>query len=261
MFCVHPGGGLGWSYTGLLRHLTPDQPVYALQARGLTEPDVLPASVEEMAADYLEQIRTVQPTGPYHLLGWSFGGLIAHAMATRLQARGEEVATLAVVDAYPDNAQALPEAPELSKRQWLGVLLDDIGGGDIFAPGWLEAHPDGADGTADLVADLCRETGLPARLLEGEASFPLLDILLNDQELMRKFAPERFHGDMLLFRAVEEIPGYRRDPLHVADAWLSFVDGALVVHGVPDHHYRMMREESLDRIGPVVAAALDRARS
>ncbi len=261
LFCVHPGGGLGWSYTGLLRHLTPDQPVYALQARGLTEPDVLPASVEEMAADYLEQIRTVQPTGPYHLLGWSFGGLIAHAMATRLQARGEEVATLAVVDAYPDNAQALPEAPELSKRQWLGVLLDDIGGGDIFAPGWLEAHPDGADGTADLVADLCRETGLPARLLEGEASFPLLDILLNDQELMRKFAPERFHGDMLLFRAVEEIPGYRRDPLHVADAWLSFVDGALVVHGVPDHHYRMMREESLDRIGPVVAAALDRARS
>lgn len=147
LFCVHPGGGLGWSYTGLLRHLAPDQPVYALQARGLTEPDVLPASVEEMAADYLGQIRTVQPTGPYHLLGWSFGGLIAHAMATRLQEQGEEVATLAVVDAYPDNAQALPEAPELSKRQWLGVLLDDIGGGDIFAPGWLEAHPDGADGT------------------------------------------------------------------------------------------------------------------
>ncbi|MEU5733118.1 amino acid adenylation domain-containing protein [Streptomyces antimycoticus] len=260
LFCVHPGGGLGWSYTGLLRHLAPDQPVYALQARGLTEPDVLPASVEEMAADYLRQIRTVQPTGPYHLLGWSFGGLIAHAMATRLQEQGEEVATLAVVDAYPDNAQALPEAPELSKRQWLGVLLDDIGGGDIFAPGWLEAHPDGADGTAGLVADLCRETGLPARLLEGEAGFPLLDILRNDQELMRKFAPERFQGDMLMFRALEEIPGYRRDPLHVADAWLPFVDGALVVHGVPDHHYRMMREESLNRIGPVVAKALEPGR-
>lgn len=260
LFCVHPGGGLGWSYTGLLRHLAPDQPVYALQARGLTEPDVLPASVEEMAADYLRQIRTVQPAGPYHLLGWSFGGLIAHAMATRLQAEGEEVAVLAVVDAYPDNAQALSEAPELGKRQWLGVLLDDIGGGDIFAPGWLETHPDGADGTADLVADLCRETGLPTRLLEGETSFPLLDILLNDQELMRKFAPDRFQGDMLLFRAVEEIPGYRRDPLHVADAWLSFVDGALVVRGVPDHHYRMMREESLARIGPVVAAALEPGR-
>lgn len=77
---------------------------------------------------------------------------------------------------------------------------------------------------------------------------------------MRKFAPERFQGDMLMFRALEEIPGYRRDPLHVADAWLPFVDGALVVHGVPDHHYRMMREESLNRIGPVVAKALEPGR-
>ncbi|MEU8827325.1 amino acid adenylation domain-containing protein [Streptomyces sp. NPDC048636] len=265
LFCVHPGGGLGWSYTGLLRHLAPDQPVYALQARGLTEPDILPASVEEMADDYLRRIREVWPNGPYHLLGWSFGGLIAHAMATRLRNEGAEVGVLAVVDAYPDNAQALPNAPELTKRQWLGVLLDDIGGGDVFAPGWLAAHPDGVEGdnggADDLVADLSRETGLPERLLTGERGFPLLDILLNDQELMRKFAPERFDGDMLLFMAEDEIPGYRRDPLHVPGAWRPYVGGRLQVHGVGDHHYRMMREESLARIGPVLAAALRRARS
>jgi enterobactin synthetase component F len=260
LFCVHPGGGLGWSYTGLMRHLAPDQPVYALQARGLTEPDVLPASIKEMAADYLDQIRTVQPTGPYHLLGWSFGGLIAHAMATRLQSEGEEVATLTVIDAYPDNQQALPDLPELSKRQWLGVLLDDIGGGDIFAPGWLAAHPDGVDDGDQLAADLSRETGLPGWLLEGEHSFPLLDIFLNDQELMRKFAPDRFEGDMLLFTADQEIPGYQRDATHVPEAWQPHVSGTLKTHRIPAHHYHLLREESLTQLGPILAQALDTAR-
>ncbi|EFL25694.1 enterobactin synthetase component F [Streptomyces himastatinicus ATCC 53653] len=257
LFCVHPGGGLGWSYTGLMRHLAPDQPVYALQARGLTEPDVLPANVQEMAADYLDQIRTVQPTGPYHLLGWSFGGLIAHAMATRLQSEGEEVATLTVIDAYPDNDQALPDLPDLGKRQWLGVLLDNIGGGDIFAPGWLEAHPDGIDDGDQLIADLSRETGLPKRLLEGEHGFPLLDIFLNDQELMRKFAPERFEGDLLLFTADEEIPGYERDALHVPESWQPYVSGEVKVHGVPAHHYHLLREQALTVVGPTLARALD----
>lgn len=59
--------------------------------------------IEEMAADYAEQIRSVQPTGPYHLLGWSLGGVLAHAVATRLEELGEEVALLAVLDAYPQH--------------------------------------------------------------------------------------------------------------------------------------------------------------
>ncbi len=54
-----------------------------------------------MAAHYVQPIRHVQPTGPYHLLGWSFGGLVAHAIATRLQNAGEQVDLLALLDAYP----------------------------------------------------------------------------------------------------------------------------------------------------------------
>jgi thioesterase domain-containing protein len=52
-------------------------------------------------ADYTDQIRKVQPRGPYRLLGWSAGGRIAHAVATDLQQRGEQIALLAVLDAYP----------------------------------------------------------------------------------------------------------------------------------------------------------------
>ena len=71
-----------------------------MQARSLLERDALPESLEDVAADYLRLIREIQPARPYSLLGWSFGGLVA-AIATQLQAMGEEVSILALLDSYP----------------------------------------------------------------------------------------------------------------------------------------------------------------
>ncbi|MFE9423599.1 amino acid adenylation domain-containing protein [Kitasatospora sp. NPDC006697] len=116
LFCVHPGFGLGWSYRGLAEELTDGRPLYALQARSLSERDGLPETVEAMAADYVEQIRAVQPAGPYHLLGWSFGGAVAHAMAAQLQATGEQVALVAVLDCYPGAEPGLPGPAELREE-------------------------------------------------------------------------------------------------------------------------------------------------
>ena len=56
LFCIHPGGGLSLSYAGLLRHLPPDRPVYGLQARGIVQPEMAPATLEDMAADYSRTI-------------------------------------------------------------------------------------------------------------------------------------------------------------------------------------------------------------
>jgi thioesterase domain-containing protein len=73
-----------------------DQPVYGLQSVGQAY-----ASVADMAADYVRRIREVQPTGPYHLLGASFGGLVAHEMAAQLEDLGQPVAMVALLDSYP----------------------------------------------------------------------------------------------------------------------------------------------------------------
>ncbi|MFJ9768407.1 amino acid adenylation domain-containing protein [Streptomyces erythrochromogenes] len=107
LFCVHPGAGLSWCYAPLLPYLDPDRPVYGLQSPALTDPGFAPTSVEELARRYTVHLRSIQPSGPYHLLGWSFGGLVAHAIATELRAAGEDVAFLCVVDGYP--AEAFPE--------------------------------------------------------------------------------------------------------------------------------------------------------
>ncbi|WP_328675201.1 non-ribosomal peptide synthetase [Streptomyces sp. NBC_00343] len=96
----HGGGGLGWAFFTFAPYV-PDRPAYALQSRGSGGTDQLAGSVEEMIDDYLTQILEVQPEGPYNLVGWSYGGPLAHAVAVELEQRGHEVDILAILDSKP----------------------------------------------------------------------------------------------------------------------------------------------------------------
>lgn len=100
IFCVHGAGGNVLLYKDLAKHLGPNQPVYGLQSRGLDGQQPFLDSVEEMAAYYLEEIQTVQPHGPYHLLGYCLGGTIALEMAQRLVETGEKVTFLGLLETY-----------------------------------------------------------------------------------------------------------------------------------------------------------------
>ncbi len=100
-FCVHGVGGNVLGFRDLVRHLGNDQPFYALQPQGLDGKRECLKSVPEMAALYLQEIRKVQPQGPYRIGGYSFGGLVAYEMAQMIEAQGEQVALLALFDSYP----------------------------------------------------------------------------------------------------------------------------------------------------------------
>jgi phthiocerol/phenolphthiocerol synthesis type-I polyketide synthase E len=97
-FCVHGAGGNVLIYRDLSQNLGPDQPFYGLQAPGLDGSRPPLTRIEEMAALYVKEIRTVQPYGPYLLGGYCMGGTIAYEMAQQLRARGEQVALLALFD-------------------------------------------------------------------------------------------------------------------------------------------------------------------
>ncbi|MDH4390250.1 MAG: thioesterase domain-containing protein, partial [Aquabacterium sp.] len=98
LFCVHPQSGWALCFSALTQALPTDQPVWALQARGLMPGEAPHDSMASMVADYLQAVRSVQPTGPYHLLGYSSGGIAAQAMASALAEAGEQVALLALLD-------------------------------------------------------------------------------------------------------------------------------------------------------------------
>jgi acetoacetyl-CoA synthetase len=105
LFIVHGIFGNVLQLLGLAERLQADRPVYALQARGV-DPRLEPhRTIAEMAAAYIDAIRALQPTGPYALAGYSFGGLIAFEMACRLRESGEQVDLLVLfeTDVYHGN--------------------------------------------------------------------------------------------------------------------------------------------------------------
>lgn len=132
IFCLPPGGGLGWVYAGLLRDLDSRRPLYCLQVEDSIPERPLPTSIKAAADEYLKLIREIQPVGPYHLLGWSFGGLLAQIVGCSLQRDHQDVSLLAIIDGYPpqegEDLDWLPLedprpnyfalSPERRKRVW-----------------------------------------------------------------------------------------------------------------------------------------------
>ena len=109
LFTVHPATGISWGFATMLHGLDTQRPLIGLQMPGLApeDPEQITAhTLIELADDYIAQMRSVQPEGPYHLLGWSFGGILAHRLAARLQELGEDVAFLGILDAFPDGQAA-----------------------------------------------------------------------------------------------------------------------------------------------------------
>ncbi|WP_416906141.1 amino acid adenylation domain-containing protein [Micromonospora echinospora] len=100
LFCVYPGGGQ-W-YVHLAEYLPPGRPVAALEWPGMHRQVPSPQSIGQVAEIFLRQIRTVRPTGPYHLLGWCGSGPVTGEMAARLLREGERV-TYVLLDPSQDS--------------------------------------------------------------------------------------------------------------------------------------------------------------
>ncbi|MCF1594979.1 amino acid adenylation domain-containing protein [Streptomyces muensis] len=249
LFCLHPGGGFSWCYAGLVRHLGADVPVYGIQARGLDGEGGLPGSMEEMTEDYLARIRSVQPHGPYRLAGWSFGGLAAHALATRLRAEGEDVSMLALLDAYPPDENADTSDP----------VEHEVVAHNLQAMGF---EFDMAELIADQEAVLLRfreflQAGDRALgQLEARDMLALKDVYVNNVRIMRKFVPEFFDGDVLFVSAEHKSEADRKGRLNV-NLWQPFTGGSLDVCAIESTHGNLMTDSRhMARIGRFLAGRL-----
>jgi acyl-coenzyme A synthetase/AMP-(fatty) acid ligase/thioesterase domain-containing protein len=133
LFVVAGGGGLGLAFTAFARHLGPDRPTYALQAHSLESRGLPDFSVAAAARRHIAELRRVQPVGPYHLAGHSFGGLVALEMAHRLRAEGDDVAMLVLLDSFPPDPALHTDVPRRSPLRWLrdnaGLVVSTLRGG------------------------------------------------------------------------------------------------------------------------------------
>lgn len=101
VFVAHGLGGSVIDFFQPVKYIETDHPIYGMQTRGIDGLDEPLERIEDMAEFYLHEIKELQPSGPYILVGYSLGGLVALEMAQRLLANGETVALLAMLDAYP----------------------------------------------------------------------------------------------------------------------------------------------------------------
>ncbi len=124
LFMIHPPGGIVACYRQLALQLGDRQQLHAVRSRGLHGAEELPASLREMAAEYVEAIQSVQPTGPYTIGGWSMGGLIAYEIAGQLHASGEIVRRLILLDTtIPEGATDYVHSKSAHVGQEYGIDL------------------------------------------------------------------------------------------------------------------------------------------
>ncbi|KAG0198601.1 hypothetical protein BGX31_004546, partial [Mortierella sp. GBA43] len=180
-------------------------------------------TLDEMALDYIDQIRRIQPHGPYRLLGWSFGGVVAHTVASHLEQQGERVVLLGIMDSFPFMIEV--EAEEKPT---------EVYGPEYF---WKFLH-EGED------AD--------DRMTEEELVFwrkaPEIGPWVT--RLCKNHSTPMYCGDVVLFRAmIQQDP---RVPLLAASDWEPFVQGEIKVHDIHCKHDDMRESGPIAEIGSIL---------
>lgn len=244
LFCVHPAGGLSWCYAGLMTNIGTDYPIYGLQARGIGQREELPKTLDDMAADYIKQIRTVQPKGPYYLLGWSLGGNVVQAMATQLQNQGEEISLLVMLDAYPNHFLPIKEAPDDEEAL---IALLALGGYDPDSLG---------DKPLDFEAaiEILRRDGSALASLDETVILNLKNTYVNSVGILGSYKPKTFRGNVLFFRSTI-IPDWF-DPIE-PDSWKPYINGQIEQIDIDCRHKDLCQPEPLAQIGKVLAVKLE----
>jgi pyochelin synthetase len=241
LFCLHPAGGHILVYQSLAAGLGPDQPLYGLQSRALTDVTQEYSTLDDMAAAYAAAIRVQQPVGPYYLLGWSMGGVLAMAVAKVLEHQSQCIAFVGLLDTY------LPTSDDLSWDQdpLRGVVLA-FGGTMANALATLEPVAQHA-----LRSELL---GLPPlarlqQLISWGRERQLLPAGLPLEVLQQQVALTEVHLAMLKTHRMATIHAplyiwWARHGLQEGQArpdWSAYTLGPVRIADVEGHHFSMMQ--------------------
>jgi len=232
LYLVHALGGDVFDYHELAQSLGSGQPVHALRAPGLEAGETAIANLVELAGHHVRALRRQQPYGPYHLAGWSMGGVVAYEMARRLRSAGEEVAELLLFDSYPPQVLRLfkPDAPAAQLARDLGGLF---GGKLKYDAAALPADPHQA---VVVVLNQAQRQGFLPSHPDAAQLERLARLYLANLEALHGYLPGPYRGKLTLFRAA----GTRGS---LADnGWRGVCGHALKVYPVPGDHYTLLRQ-------------------
>ncbi|GGJ92450.1 hypothetical protein GCM10010123_22890 [Pilimelia anulata] len=221
-----PANGLGWGYSALPRHLPAGHPVHALQDPRLAAGPVPDRAVADLVAGYRERIAALAGAGPYVLVGWSFGGTLAHRIAA---AAGGDVALLVLLDAHPGGDGPARPTPEHVRYAALDGLADD---------------PGPAGPRAALAA-----RNSPLASLDDAALDRLLAVTAANLRALAGHAPPAFAGPALVVTATRD--GHTDRP------WRPLLPPGTAYRDVDCGHLDVVKAGAMAALGPLIAERMN----
>jgi aspartate racemase len=261
-FCVHAAGGNVLEYHDLARLLGSDQPFYGLQAQGLDGSKPVHTTIKEMAAHYIKEMREVQPEGPYLIGGRSSGGTIAFEMACQLRAAGEEVALLALLDAYPAGYFKLLPGSGSFKQRAQRLLRKIQSHSDNLRELTVAAKLKYIVGKLEFApAKAKHKIYRRAYKLYQRIGRPLPRALKNIEELnfaaVKDYVPQVYPGQATIFLASDD----RTAAYDVEEGWEGLVGGGLEKVRVAGNHLNLIKEPHVHDLAEKLRECLDRAQT
>jgi amino acid adenylation domain-containing protein len=266
-FFVHAHGGNVVGYYDLARHLGPDQPFYGVQAQGLDGESAGKRRFEDMAAHYIEEIRTVQPRGPYFLGGWCLGGNVAFEMAQQLQAQGEEVALLAMVQStHSSYPRYLPNITRFHRLIYRIIERIDLELSNFLEVETKAKWPYLVDRAkrAMTIIQVNMEKIITALLPQfqgymGHSQAYALEALEEAHtEAYRNYEAKPYQGYVTLFRAKKQPLGIYPDPKL---GWGELIEGGLEIHEAPGYRIGLLSEPRVRIVAEQLWACLEKAQN
>ena len=263
LFLMHAHGGNVLEYHALANLLESDQPVYALQARGLDGNVPTDLTLEKMASAYLEELRSFQPEGPYFLAGFCFGGLLALEAAQQLKAAGQEVALLVLIQSmHPVAFHFKPGTPFLRRWWYRMTKRMDLERENRSHAGrgyaW-ERYRRTWDMVCARIA-IARDNKVgkrPTDLSRLPKLYIFEALRMEHGKALRKYDPRPYAGDVVLFRASKQLSGLMADERL---GWKPFFNSGLEVCEVPGHQQNLMLEPNVRRLAKELNSRLNAAQ-
>ncbi|MFD2054795.1 amino acid adenylation domain-containing protein [Mesorhizobium calcicola] len=246
LFCPHPFGGHVLVYTPLAKALGTEQPLFGLQARGLNGEASPHLSIPEMAREYVEAIKSVQPRGPYQLAGLSMGGSIAWEMACQLHDAGDEVAIVGLLDAkalHKDEEHTSDRYYRLlgNRRipQWLSeqaVILSVLF--PALKKHWRKLNSIQRERQVTALLDFGMQAGNVPDISETQLN-NILAVAEANKIALREYMPRFNDSKSVLFAAKKGLRTSTNEPDGDL-GWKQFARAPLEIHEVPGDHYTMV---------------------
>jgi len=263
-FCVHGITGdvlwFGW----LARYMDPEQPIWGLESPGLDGIRQPVTTIEEMSRLYIQEIKSIQPEGPYHLCGYSFGGTVIFEVAHQLEVLGDKIGLLVIID------HATPKSDYYTHQFSPGYVRLFLQNLPYRVIDLLLLRPDEIysriqrklshilktvtgrgkkNGSAEMDAE---------DLIDGASTLPahVQEIIKINYRAIHEYTPLRYHGVLTLVRV-------RSSPFFVSHdpemGWGKFAD-KVDIHIVPGSHLALFREPNIQTLAKQLQTCLDEAQ-